>query len=109
MSDSMPRFKVFFEVHQCLHHCGNEQVHKEIQISNLRSVINELNKRFLKFTFHGKNKFIDQSMISYFANHGSWQRINNKPIGGGHNIWLLSEAYGYVAQFQPCQGVKKGK
>ena len=48
-------------------------------------------------------------MISYFANHGTRQRINNKKIGVGHSIWVLPEVYGYVVQFKPYQGVKKGK
>ena len=59
-------------------------------------MIIELNKRFLKFTFNGENKSIDQSMISYYANHGSRQRINNKPIRVEYNIWVFAEAYGYV-------------
>ena len=37
------------------------------------------------------------------------QQINNKPIQVGHNIWVLAEAYGYVVQFKPYQGVKKKK
>ena len=73
------------------------------------SMINELNKRFLKFTFKGENKFIDQSMISHFANHDSRQQINNKPGLTECNIWVLAEAYGYLVQFKPYQGVKKGK
>ena len=69
----------------------------------------QLNKSFLKFTFNGENKSIDQSMISYFANHSSRQRINNKPVAMGFNIWVLAEAYGYLVQFEPYQGVKRGK
>ena len=30
-------------------------------------------------------------------------------MSGGHNIWVLAEAYDYVAQFQPNKGVKEGK
>ena len=71
-------------------------------------MINEINKSFLKFTFNGKNKSIDQSMISSFANHGSRQRINNKPGPIGCNSRGLAEAYGYLVQFEPYQGVKKG-
>ena len=26
-----------------------------------------------------------------------------------YNIWVLAEAFGYVFQFEPYQGVKKGK
>ena len=48
-------------------------------------------------------------MISYYATHGSRLRINNKPVQVGCNIWVLSEAYGYVIQFEPYQGAKKGK
>ena len=27
----------------------------------------------------------------------------------GYRIWVLAEVYGYVVQFEPYQGVKKGK
>ena len=72
----MPCFKVFFEIPITV-------------ATNKFSVINELDKRFLKFTFNVENKSIDQSMISYFSNHGTRQRINNKKIGVGHSIWVL--------------------
>ena len=75
----------------------------------LRSVINELNKRCLKFTFNEEKKSIDQSMITYFANHSSRQRMNNKPHRMGCKIWVLAEAYSCVVQFEPYQSVKKGK
>ena len=48
-------------------------------------------------------------MITYFANDSSRQRIYNKPNRVGCKIWLLAEAYGYVVQFEPYQGVKKEK
>ena len=71
-------------------------------------MINELNKRFSKFTFNVENKSIDQSMISYFVNHGTRQRINNKKIGVGHSIWVLPEtSSGSVVQFKSYKGVKK--
>ena len=72
-------------------------------------MVNGLNKRYLKFTFSGENKSIDQSKIPYYPNHGSRQRIKSKSIRIGYNIWVLAEAYGYVVQFEPYQGVKKGK
>ena len=75
-------------------------------------MINDLNKRLLKllkFTFNWENKPVDQSMISYYATHGSRLRKNNKPIRVGCNIWVIAEAYDYVIQFEPYQGVKKGK
>ena len=80
-----------------------------LQLTKLRSVINEINKNFLKFTFNGRNRSIDQLVISNFANHGSRQWINNKSGPMGCNIWGLAEAYGYLVQFEPYQGVKKGK
>ena len=70
---------------------------------------NGLNIGFLKFTVNGENKSIDQSKISYYANHGSRQWIKSKPIWVGFNIWVLVEAYGYVRQVEPYQSVKKGK
>ena len=48
-------------------------------------------------------------MIYSFPNHGTRQRINNKPIRVGHSIWILAEAYGYLVQFETYQGVKKEK
>ena len=49
-------------------------------------MINELNKKILKFSFNGENKSIEESMIPYYGTHGSRQQINNKPIQEGHNI-----------------------
>ena len=38
------------------------------------------------------------------------QQINNKSIQEEYKIWvLIAEAYGYVVQFKPYQGAKKGK
>ena len=48
-------------------------------------------------------------MITCFANHSSRQLINNKSNRVRCKIWVLAEAYGYVVQFKPYQGVKKGK
>ena len=35
--------------------------------------------------------------------------MNNKPIRAEYNIQVLAETFGYVFQFEPYQGVKKGK
>ena len=67
-------------------------------------MINELNKRFLKFSFNWENKSIDEG----WGTHGSRQQINNKLIQVGYKIFVL-EAYGRVVQFKPYQGVTKGK
>ena len=48
-------------------------------------------------------------MIPYYGIHGSWQRINSKPIRVGYSTWVLAEAFSYVVQFEHYQGVKKGK
>ena len=48
-------------------------------------------------------------MIPYYGTHGSRQRINKKSICVGYNIWVLAEVYRHVVQFEPYQGVKKGK
>ena len=65
--------------------------------------------RDLKFSFNEENKSIDKSMIPYYGTHSGRQRIKKKPIRVGYSIWVLAEAYGYVVQFKPYQGVKKGK
>ena len=59
-------------------------------------MIDKLNKRFLKFFFNKKKKTIDKFMILYYGTHGSKQRINNKSIRVGYNIWILVQAYGYL-------------
>ena len=72
-------------------------------------MINELNRRFLNFSFNGESKSIDESMISYCRAHDSMQRINNKPIRVGYNISVLPEAYGFLVQFEPYHRIKKEK
>ena len=42
----------------------------------------------------------------------SWQQVtkNNKSVQEEYKIWVLvAQAYGYVVQFRPYQGTKKGK
>ena len=51
--------------------CGNEQLEKQGKFSKLRPLINELNKRFIKYSFNGENKSIEESMIPYYGTHGS--------------------------------------
>ena len=104
----MPRDK-FDHILRILTLWSDEQLDKQDKFSKLRPLIKESNKRFLKFSFNGKNKFIDKSMIPYYGIHGTRQQINKKPILARYNIWVLAEAYGYVVQFKPHQGVKKGK
>ena len=72
-------------------------------------MINELKKRFLKFSLNEDNKSIRRIYGSLLANSWLEQIIKSKPIRVGYNIWVLAEAYGYVAQFEPYQGVQKGK
>ena len=72
-------------------------------------MIKDLNNKFLKHSFNGENRSIDESMIPYFDTHGSRQRINNKSIRVGYKFWVLAETYGYVIQFEPYQGAKVGK
>ena len=62
---------------------------------------------FLKFSFNKESKFIDEFMF-LCGTRGSRQRIN-KPIRVVYNIWVLTETYNYVVQFEPYQAVKKGK
>ena len=89
------RFKRIF---RNLHLCDNEQLDKQEKLSKLRPFVSELIRRLLKFSF----------LFSY-GTHGSRQRINNKPVREGYNIWVLTKAYDYVFQFEPYQGVTKGK
>ena len=49
-------------------------------------------------------------MISCYETRNSEQRISSKSIQGEYKIWVLvAEVYGYVVQFRPYQGAKKGK
>ena len=48
-------------------------------------------------------------MIPYYGTHGSRLPINSKPIRVGYNIWVLADAYGYLIQLEPYQGVKPRK
>ena len=50
---------------------SNEQLCKQDKFLKLCLVINELNKRFLKFSFSGEIKFIKESIIPYYGTHGS--------------------------------------
>ena len=49
-------------------------------------------------------------MIPCYGTHGSMQRIIKRSIHKEYKIWVLvAEAYGYVVQFKPYQGGKKGE
>ena len=52
---------------------------------------------------------IECLVIRLSRTHGRRQRTNNKPISEEYNIWVLAEAFGHAFQFEPYQGVKKGK
>ena len=58
------------------------------------------------FSFNGEKKSIDKSMILYYKTHGSRQRINNKPIRVGCNIWILADN---VGQCKPNESLMKEK
>ena len=70
MSDSMPR-DTFGYILRNLNLSSNEKLYKQDKFLKLRLVINELNKRFLKFSFSGENKFTKESIIPYYGTHGS--------------------------------------
>ena len=82
MSDWISR-NTFERILWNLHVFDNEQLDKQDKFSKLRPVINELNKGLLKFSFNGRSKSIDESIILYYGTHGSRQQINNKPIWVG--------------------------
>ena len=95
MSDSMPR-DMFERILRNPNLWDNKELGKEAKFSEVFTVINELNKRFLKFSFNGENISMNESMIPYYRTHDSRQRINKKLIQVGYNIWVLAEAYGSV-------------
>ena len=92
-----------------LHLSDNEQLEKQEKLWKLCPFISELIRRLLKFSFNGEDKSIDESMILYYGTHGSRQRINNKPVRVRYYIWVLTKSDNYVFQFEPYQGVTKGK
>ena len=92
-----------------LHLCDNKQLDKQNKLSKLRPFISELIRRLLKFSFNGENNSINESMIPYYGTHGSRQQINKKPVRLEYDILVLTKAYDYVFQFEPYQGVRKGK
>ena len=47
----------------------------------------------LQFSFNGENKSINESMIPYYGTHGKSQRINDKSIRMGYDIWVLAKPY----------------
>ena len=63
-SDSVSH-DTFESILRNLNLCHNEQLDKQNKFYKLRPVISELNKRCLKLSFNGKNKFINESMIPY--------------------------------------------
>ena len=108
VSDSMSR-NWFKRILRTLHLCDNAKLDNTNKFCKLRPMIMDLNNKYLKHSFNGENKSIDESMIPYFDTHGSRQRINNKSICVGYKFWVLAETYGYVIQFETYQGAKVGK
>ena len=91
----MPR-DTFERFVQNLNLSGNEQLDK--QDSKLCLVISELNKKFLKFSFNGENRFINEFINLYYGTHGSRQPRNSKikwDIKSGS-----LQFYDYVVQFE---------
>ena len=70
VSDSMSRNE-FERIPQNLHLCDNTKLDNADKFCKLRPMIKDLNKFFLKHSFNGANKLIDESMIPYFGTHGS--------------------------------------
>ena len=70
MSDSMPH-DMLERILQNPNFCDIKQLDKKRKFSKHRPVVNELNKRFLKFSFNRKNKSIDESMIPCYGTHDS--------------------------------------
>ena len=108
VSDSMSR-NDFERILRNFHLCDNTKLDNTDKFCKLRLMIKDLSKIFLKHSFNGEDKPIDESMIPYFDTHGSRQRINNKPIRIAYKFGVLAEAYCYVIQFELYQSAKIGK
>ena len=67
---------------------------------------NMMNATCLKFRGNNSNICVDESMIPYYGRNGYKQRIQNKMIKLGYNMWVLAKSNGYVVQFEPYQGAK---
>ena len=61
---------------------------------------NLINQRCLRF--YSKSSFIcvDESMLPYYGQHSSKQRIAGRPLGMGYNGWVLAQSNGCALQFE---------
>ena len=78
---------------QNMNFCDIKQLDKQRKFSKHHPVINESNKRFLKFSFNRENKSIDESMIPCYGTYDSRRRINKKPIRVANKIYFWWNAY----------------
>ena len=51
---------------------------------------------------------VDEAMIEYYGRHELKQRIHEKPIRFGYQVWGLCSASGYFVQAELYQGAKTG-
>lgn len=99
----------FEQIKRYLHCCDNNTLPKDDKFAKMRPLITMLNNRFLKWSEFQEKLSIDESMVPYFGKHGSKQFLKGKPIRYGYKMWCLCEPLGYLMQFEPYQGAKKGE
>ena len=96
----------FEEIMSLLYCCNNNQLDPNDKMSKFKPLYNLINQRCLKFHSDLSFIFVDESMIPYYGQHSSKQRIVGKPVRMGCKMWVLAQSNGYVLQFDPYQKAK---
>ena len=73
--------------------CDSEQLNRTHKIYKFRPVINELDERFLKFSFNGEKKSINESMIPFYGTCGSRKQNGMYSLAPCRSIWLYSSVW----------------
>ena len=51
---------------------------------------------------------VDESVVPYYVQNNSKQRMQSKPVRSGCKMWVLAEPLGYAVNFDPYQDAKNG-
>ena len=96
---------------QCLTECLIIRLSVFFEISifvTTNNLIKQTNS-FCKYSFNGKNKAIDESMLLYYGTHTIRQRINNTSRFEWDIKFGSLQKHGCVVELFVVQDVKKGK
>ena len=107
ISSAMSRNR-FEELVANLHVCDNETLDKSDNMAKIRPFFSMMNEKCLQYFLNQEELSVDESMLPYYGRHSGKQRIIGKPVRMGYKMWVLATSDGYVVQFEPYQGAKKG-